>query len=407
MQNELRTISIFSESNMNILILISHPIQYLVPFFRELSRTKGINLKVLYTWNFGVESTFDKQFGREVKWDIPLLEGYRYAFLKNRSPKPSSDFWGQINFGIVCELKKEKPDALLVFGWNGFTNWLAFFTAFTAGIKVFLRGESPLNQELMKPAWKRFLKGFILRPLFSEITKFFYIGSENKKFYEHYGVPEEKLVFVPYAVNNERFMSTSKLLKANRKELREKLLRINDNSPVILFVGKLIKKKRPMDLLKAFEILNTKYDIHNTALVFVGDGELRPTLEKYTKEHKLNGVHFTGFKNQTELPQHYTVADLFVLPSGPGETWGLVVNEAMCFGLPVVVSDVVGCAPDLVHNGENGYIFPAGNVEKLSEVLKKILEQDKEKLGAESFKIVGRYSFQKGAEEILDIMERR
>ena len=259
----------------------------------------------------------------------------------------------------------------------------------------------------MKPAWKRFLKGFILRPLFSEITKFLYIGSENKKFYEHYGVPEEKLVFVPYAVNNERFMSTSKLLKANRKELREKLLRINDNSPVILFVGKLIKKKRPMDLLKAFEILNTKYDIHNTALVFVGDGELRPTLEKYTKEHKLNGVHFTGFKNQTELPQHYTVADLFVLPSGPGETWGLVVNEAMCFGLPVVVSDVVGCAPDLVHNGENGYIFPAGNVEKLSEVLKKILEQDKEKLGAESFKIVGRYSFQKGAEEILDIMERR
>jgi len=391
-----------------IIIITSHPIQYQVPLFKLLTLKEEMDLRVHFCWDFGVGgNNKDKEFGRIIEWDIPLFDGYRYKFLKNYSLKPSSDFWGQINFSVISELRKERPDALLIFGWNSFTNWLAFFTAFSLGIKVFLRGESPLNQELLKPKWKIGIKKFILKPLFSRVYKLLYIGYENKKFYEYYGVPEEKLVFVPYAVDNKRFMAVSESLKANRKEVREKLLRINDNSPGILFVGKLIKKKRPMDLLKAFEILNTKYDIHNTALVFVGDGELRPTLEKYTKEHKLNGVHFTGFKNQTELPQHYTVADLFVLPSGPGETWGLVVNEAMCFGLPVVVSDVVGCAPDLVHNGENGYIFPAGNVEKLSEVLKKILEQDKEKLGAESFKIVGRYSFQKGAEEILDIMERR
>lgn len=385
---------------MKLFILISHPIQYLVPFFTELSRTKGIDLTVLYTWDFGVEPTFDEQFGTEVKWDIPLLEGYRYVFLKNHARTPSSDFWGQVNPGVIRELRRGRPDAVLVFGWNGFTNWLAFLTAFVLGIRVFLRGESPMNQEVLKPKWKHFLKGLILHSLFQKTSKFLYIGEENRKFYESYGVPQEKLVFVPYAVDNVRLTGVASELRMKRTALRRELLEIEDDRPVILFVGKLMPKKRPMDLLRAYQLLATSYQLPNLpVLLFVGDGELRPELEKYTKEHDLGDVHFLGFKNQTELPQYYTVADVFILPSGPGETWGLVVNEAMCFGLPVIVSDMVGCASDLVHEGENGYTFPVGDVEALAERLSKIFHHpQKEEFGENSRKIVGEYSFERGVQ---------
>jgi len=408
-----------------IIIITSHPIQYQVPLFKLLTLKEEMDLRVHFCWDFGVGgNNKDKEFGRIIEWDIPLFDGYRYKFLKNYSLKPSSDFWGQINFSVISELRKERPDALLIFGWNSFTNWLAFFTAFSLGIKVFLRGESPLNQELLKPKWKIGIKKFILKPLFSRVYKLLYIGYENKKFYEYYGVPEEKLVFVPYAVDNKRFMAVSESLKANRKELREKLLGIKDERPVILFVGKLISKKRPMDLLRAYELLiisaqgarlpdgqgsasGGKYQqlkTNNYSLVFVGDGELRSELEKYAKEHDLKNVHFAGFKNQTELPQYYTVADMFVLPSGPGETWGLVVNEAMCFGLPVVVSDIVGCVTDLVYEGENGYVVPLGDVRKLSDALSMLLKNDREKFGKKSFEIIQGYSFEEESKNILSIV---
>ena len=236
------------------------------------------------------------------------------------------------------------------------------------------------------------IKKIILGWLFRHISAFLYIGEENKKFYEFYGVPEGKLFFAPYAVDNNRFMAAAKELRIRNQELRKRLS-IKREAVVILFVGKLIEKKRPFDLLKAYELLSKTQNLKTKIyLVFVGDGALRPELEKYVQEHNLKNVIFAGFKNQTELPEYYALSDFFVLPSGVGETWGLAVNEAMCFGLPIIVSDIVGCGPDLIKNGENGYIFPFGNVEKLSFYLKDLIgDAKKENLSAknllESFKI--------------------
>lgn len=395
---------------MKLGILISHPIQYLVPFFRVLAKTPGLDVVVFYTWNFGVEKTMDPEFGREIKWDIPLLGGYRNIFLKNFSPKPSSGFWGQINFGIIPALQREKCDALLLYGWNSFTNWLAFATCVFFGVRVLLRGESPWNQEVKKPAWKRFAKCVLLWPLFTFTSAFLYIGEQNKEFYLRYGVPAEKLVWVPYAVDNMRLLKSAEELIPRRAELRRSLLGIDDDRAVVLFSGKLIPKKRPMDLLRAFqeasERLRTKGK--KADLVFVGDGVLREGLEAHVKECAVSGVHFVGFKNQTELPSYYTTADLFVLSSGEGETWGLVVNEAMCFGLPIVVSDVVGCGKDLVHDGENGSVVPVGKVGALAEAMEKILGDRKlrERLGAESARLIPNYSFEKGAEEIRKLLTK-
>jgi len=396
---------------IKLAIITSHVIQYQTPLFRKLAAINDLDIKVYFCWKFGSEKTFDSQFGKVIEWDIPLLTGYKYKFLKNFSLRPSSNFWGQVNFEIIAEIIKNRYDALFVYGWNSFTNWLAFLAAFLIGLPVLLHAENPLNQEILKPKWKIKIKKFILGWLFRRIAAFLYIGEENKKFYKFYGVPEKKLFFVPYAVDNTRFIKEARNLKSQISNLKNSV-GINRNSVVILFVGKLMEKKRPFDLLKAFSILRTSdvfrtSDVQKLTLLFVGDGVLHPELENYVKTRNLKNVHFVGFKNQTELPKYYSLADIFVLPSGVGETWGLVVNEAMCFKLPIIVSDIVGCGPDLVKPGENGYIFPVGDIKKLADYLADLIKnpEKRKKMGEKSFAIIQNYSHQKDIEGILSALK--
>lgn len=383
-------------------IIVSHPIQYQCPFFRELAKEPDIDLTVYFSWDAAARQSFsDPEFGKEIQWDIPLLEGYRHIFLKNISPKPSSGFWGQVNFGIVKALRQERYNALLVFGWNSLTNWLAVLTASFIGLPIFLRGENPLSHEGSKGAARRFVKSIVLGWLFRRVIAFLFIGKENKKFYTHYGVPESKMIFCPYAVDNARFMSEA--ARVNRDAARN-ALGIARDEVMIIFAGKLIAKKRPFDLLHAYERMYAQ----KKALVFVGDGELRSDLEAYARDHALPNVHFAGFKNQSEIGAYYACADIFVLPSGVGETWGLAVNEAMCFGLPVVVSEMVGCGLDLVRNGENGYIIPLGAAGALASALDDLaMNQEKRRAwGKRSLEIIGGYTYSKDIEGVRAALAR-
>lgn len=386
-----------------VAVLASHPIQYQTPLFKMLGAEKDIDLHVYFCWDFGVKKQFDREFNKEIAWDTPLLEGYSYSFLKNYSLRPSSGFFGQIAPEIVCELFKKEYDTILVFGWNSFANWLVFLYSFFTKTKILIRAESPLNQELLKSKWKLFLKKIILTSLFKKISGFLYIGEENRKFYKFYGVPDNKLFFAPYAVDNDYFMQQASILKPQREALRKKNA-IDVDAFVILFIGKLIEKKRPFDLLYAYELFLKSIVTKNrkTTLLFVGDGPLREKLEKYTFKKKIPNIIFTGFKNQTELSEYYSIADVFVLPSGIGETWGLVVNEAMCFGLPIIISDRVGCSTDLVQNGENGFIFPFGDISSLSENLGLILHNSVQRkiLSEKSSARVKEYSYKKDIEGI-------
>ncbi len=393
-------------------VLTPHPIQYQAPFFKKLAKHPEIDLTVYFCWDFGVKGpSYDPGFNQKIKWDIPLLDGYRYEFLKNFSPNPGSGKWNrEINPGIIKEIWKGKYDAVLVYGWNSLTSWLAFLTAFLRKIPVFIHGENPLNQEAFKSGFKIKIKKFILGWLFKRIKFFLYIGEENKKFFKFYGTPEEKLIFCPYAVENERFVGEAEKLKYRKNEFKKEL-RLNGEQAVVLFMGKLIEKKRPLDLLKAYEMLITRSPNHPItelpALVFVGDGVLRSKLEEYSKERNLDNVYFIGFKNQTELPKYYTLADVLVLPSGAGETWGLAVNEAMCFGLPIIVSDVVGCGPDLVKDNVNGFIFPLDDAEQLSLRLKDLIDDSakRKSFGEKSSGIIKKYTFEKDIEGILTALK--
>jgi glycosyltransferase involved in cell wall biosynthesis len=388
-----------------VAFLISHPIQYFSPLFKEMASQKEIELKVYYCSDESVRGMKDKGFGIDLKWDIPLLEGYEYKFLKNYSPKPSifNGFFGLMNFSIIDELRKGKYDVLIVHGWNYLTNIIGIIVAKLFGIKIFIRGDNPLNQEIKKSKYKIFIKKIILKNfLFKIIDAFLYVGEENKNFYKFYGVPENKLFFTPYAVDNEKFIKGyENFIKEKDKIKREN--GISKDKSVILFCGKLIEKKRPMDLLFAYEKINLK----NKALVYVGDGILRRKIENYVKEKGIKDVYLLGFKNQSELPKYYAIADIFVLPSSIGETWGLVVNEAMCFNLPIIVSDMVGCAKDLVKHGENGFIYPVGDIEKLKEYMEKLLKEKdlREKMGRNSLKIVSKYTYKKDVEGILEAIE--
>ncbi|MBM3204213.1 glycosyltransferase family 4 protein, partial [Candidatus Woesearchaeota archaeon] len=364
-------------------VLMSHPIQYQVPLLRKLAAHPQIDLMIYFFWDFGVRLTMDPEFKKEIQWDIPILEGYSHAFVKNYAPHPSSSFFGQLGFGIIGELIRKRYDAVLIYGWNSFPNWCALFIAPLIGTKIILAGESPYSQEIQKKYWVRAIKHIVLGFVFGVVNAIMYIGEENRKFYELYKVPKNKLFFMPYSVENERLIRVMRELHPRRNEIRKKWS-IDTDECVVLFVGKLFEKKRPMDLLRAFEIVSQKTKKKST-LLFVGDGEQRAELEAHAKEKNLR-VHFAGFKNQTELPEYYVASDVFVLPSGAGETWGLVVNEAMVFGLPVIVSDVVGCGVDLVHEKENGYIVPLGNMQLLAERILLLIESEeiRKKFGAVS-----------------------
>jgi glycosyltransferase involved in cell wall biosynthesis len=380
------------ENKYKLAIVTSHPIQYQAPFFREISLNKGIELKVFFEKKDSVNPSgfFDKQFNRKIKWDIPLLGGYDFYFIRNI-------------FDFYKNLKKEKPDAVLILGWDSFYKIFVIFFSKLFKTKIFIRSENPLNQEKIKSGLKQWIKKIILKMLFKRISAFLFIGKQNKNFYKSYGISEEKLFFTPYTVDNKRLQSSYNNLKPKKNNFRARL-GIKEEDIVILFVGKFIHKKRPLHLLEAYKkVLNLDKNNNKIHLVFVGEGELRIEMENYINKNNLSYVHLVGFKNQTELPEYYTMSDMFILPSGVGETWGLVTNEAMNFELPIIISDMPGSGYDLVKDGENGYMFQLGNIDDLSNKIFKLVKdkEKREKFGEKSFEFIKNYNYEKDVEGIL------
>ena len=341
-------------------IVITHPIQYYVPVFQELSKDKRLAVKVFYTWGEAAKKTkFDPDFGKEIDWDIPLLEGYDYHFTQNTSDRQGSHHKkGIINPNLKNEIESWGAEVLLVFGY-AYISHFEILRYFKGKIPIYFRGDSTLLDK--GNLIKELLKWIYLKWVYRFVDYAFYVGTENKKYFLKYGLTEKQLIFAPHAIDNERFAATrDEEALALRNSLGLKAEEI-----LILFAGKLISKKNPQLLLNAF--LNTK--IKNTHLLFVGDGALKQALNEIASSHKKeNYIHFIEFVNQTKMPVIYQASNLFCLPSqGPGETWGLAVNEAMAASKAVLASEKVGCATDLIKS--NGIIFKNNNVKDLENCL--------------------------------------
>jgi glycosyltransferase involved in cell wall biosynthesis len=379
-------------SPKKIIFINSHPIQYFAPLYAYCN-TDGLKVEAWYCSDESIKGDKDVQFGKAVKWDIPLLENYPYRFFRNMARKPSihRGFFGLVNFGIVKALFRERKSVIVVTGWGYLSYVLVILFSRLAGHTLCLRCETPLKQEKLHSPSKLLLrKGLLKHLMFPLINKFLYVGKQNAAFCKYYGAREEDLVFSPYSVDNCRFDRSFKELQGQKDKLRQSL-GIPIEHLVILFSGKYIQKKRPLDLLKAFKLLNSK----KASLVMIGEGELRKEMELFILENQLENVYLTGFVNQSLIANYYAVGDVFVMCSEQGETWGLSVNEAMNFELPIVASDLVGSADDLVSPGVNGFTFPCGNVAELHKILDKFLGDSSlaKTMGRESKKIISRYSY--------------
>ncbi|MGF1923088.1 MAG: glycosyltransferase family 4 protein [Bacteroidia bacterium] len=377
-------------------IITTHPIQYYAPVFKLLAQ--HINLKVFYTNGTESLEKFDEGFKRNIAWDLPLLEGYQYELLKNSSKKPGTHhFKGISNPDALDRITAFEPDAMLIYGWANQSH-LAIIRYFYKKIPIYFRGDSTLLDQL--PSVKSLLKKIFLIWVYKHIDIAFYVGSANKEYYKYYGLKDEQLVFANHAIDNERFGEN----KSVEADMLRNAIGVNQNEILIVFAGKLETKKNPSILLKAFIELN----LANAHLLFVGNGELEDSLKFEVKNKSILSVHFLDFQNQTQIPTIYQASDLFCLPSqGPGETWGLAVNEAMASGKAILVSDKVGCGEDLI-TPETGMIFTSNDIDDLKQKL-IALTQDKTTLmemGKSAKKHIQNWSFDKQVRTIVDYVNR-
>lgn len=418
-------------------ILETHPIQYKVPWFRALHEHPDIDLTVFFCM-IPDAAQQGRGFGVDFEWDIPLLDGYNYRVLENVARDPgTSHFFGcdtpgiypivaggtdvesgqlagpanvgsKVESGTSGRQTRDETNnyqrstnncrswsAFIVNGWVVKSCLQTLLACRRAGVPCVVRGES--NALRPRPWWK----GTCHRALMSQYSAFLSIGQSNRQFYRQNGVPDEKIFHAPYCVENERFERAAKKAQKRRQELRRQW-DIPEEATCFMFCGKFEPKKRPMDLLRALHHLrcrptnnflpssrnqpptvNSELSTTNSQLstinsksvhlLMVGDGDLRSRCEQYVDAKDLP-VTFAGFLNQSELPAAYAASDCLVLPSDYGETWGLVVNEAMACGLPAIVSDRVGCYPDLIAPGRTGEVFGFGEIEELADKMQQQLD---------------------------------
>ena len=362
---------------LRLAIFTTHPIQYQAPLFRELARARAVVPIVYFASRHGIDATLDKGFGTTFSWDIPLVEGYEFHFLENVSTRPDVDSFRGIRLrdarGV---LRAGNFDAVFVLGWQSAGHLQMIRAALAEKIPLILRGESNLLRKAprgLKAVLRTLLwlpaRRLIYRWVFSRVAAFIAIGTRNAEFYRSFGVDRRKIHTALYGVENERFALDERVRAESRDRLRREN-RIGPGDIVFVSAAKLISRKRPLDLLAAFAVVH--HADPNTHLVYLGDGAQRTALEAEIAKLGLRGaVTITGFVNQRLVPEWYAAADCLVLPSDTLETWGLVANEAMAAGLPVILSDAVGSAIDLVSEGANGFVFPLGDVPALEGLMHK------------------------------------
>lgn len=345
-------------------ILASHPVQYYAPLFRALAQR--LDLTVFYAHDATAQDQARAGFGVGFNWDVDLLSGYEHVFLANVARNPRLDrFSGVDTPEIGQRLREGRFDVLLLKGWYLKSLIQGLFAAKRLGIPVMVRGDSHLDtpRSALKIAAKRILYPFFLRWFDAALV----VGKRNRAYWEHYGYPNERIFDAPHCVDNIFF--AARAMAPARALLRERL-GIAPEAKVVLFAGRLVSFKRPVDVIEAAALV--RENGMKVQVLVAGTGALESALRELARDLNVP-LHMLGFCNQSEMPGAYAAADVLVLPSGGNETWGLVVNEALASGTPTLVSDAIGCAPDLAEVLGPQAVFRLGDVIDLSEKLRTIL----------------------------------
>ncbi|WP_428332402.1 glycosyltransferase family 4 protein [Novosphingobium sp.] len=352
---------------VRLAIVVSHPIQYYVPLYRELARDPDINLKVFYFSDLSIRGGFDEGFGGEVRWDIDLMSGYDSEFVgKHYATNHVSGFMATADPAIFFKIARGRFDVVMVSGYALAGNLLALAAARLTGARVLTRSDS--NVELLRDKPQRWSKTLFVKAFFAGCSAMLVSGLRNREFYRYYGVPERKLVDAAFSVDNARFAAAAAMTDPARVALRASWGCFDDR-PVMVFASKFMARKQPMLTMEAaLQLANEGVKLH---LVLAGSGDQDRELREFAAAHPELPVHFTGFVNQGQMPALLAGSDAFVFPS-TGEPWGLIVNEAMAVGLPVVVGERCGCVPDLVREGENGFLVGDGDLAGLTHAMRAL-----------------------------------
>ena len=376
-------------SRQRLIILSTHPIQYHTPWFRALAADPVLDFQVWFCHQASPDEQADAGFGVSFDWDRPLLDGYEYRFLQNVSNEPTVNSYAGLDTPeVVALIQNEKPDAVLVNGWHYKGAWQAMRTCWQTETPLMVRSDSHLRTK--RSAAKRLAKWPYYRWFIPKLDACLAVGSWSRDYFLHYGACAERVFTVPHVIDSEFYRTTCQTLKPQRQTLRTRY-GFESDEVVFLFAGKFIEKKRPMDFIRSIEIARASE--RRVVGLMVGDGELKAQCEDYARSKTLP-ITFTGFLNQTRITESYVAADALVLPSDGGETWGLVVNEAMTCGLPALVSDHVGCGSDLIAPNRCGYVFPLGDVERLAELFVELAVNaaQRAEMSQNSLRAIARYS---------------
>ena len=353
---------------MKLAVITSHPIQYQAPLWRRLSAVHDVDLEVFYASLQGCEAYYDAGFDRTVQWDVPLLEGYPWRQVANR-PLPFLNWRFRYNTpGIGRVLKAGEFSHVLLVGKEYAYYHQALRAATRLGLKVLYRAES----HPAKKGWAgERLARMSRRAWYRRVHSFLCVGRYQYREYASYGIASARMFFSPYGVDDTFFEAQRIRLAADRETIRREY-GFSPDTIVVGYAGKLYARKNPLELLKAFEAL--PQDGRRYGLLMVGDGPQRADCERIARTGTRGMAVLPGFLNQGELGRAYVAMDVFVMPS-LWETWGLALNEAMVFHLPVVATSAVNAAQDLIVDGENGYRYTSGDVPALTRYLVKVAEQ--------------------------------
>ena len=381
---------------MRIAVFLSHPIQHFSPLWQELSSRPGIELRVFYYSRQGIEKGMDREFGVEKVWDVDLLSGYEHEFLPRQWPtRDPLDCTGKaLNRGMVRALS-EGMDVAYVSGYAHLNNWVVAYQSQRFGIPLLYQSDSNFLAERKRPAWRRWLKRRIICPFFQRVTVFLACGDHNRSYLEYYGAPPDRIRFSAIPVDTVRFRCAAlEMDEAERRELRAKY-GLSKVDFVVGFCGKLVSRKRPQDLLRAVEQANRP----NVRAFYIGTGQMEGEL-------KANGgqASFAGFVNQRQMPKVLSLCDVLVMPS-QYDPHPIIVTEAQCLGIPVVLSDQCGCygPNDVFRDQESGILYPCRDINRLGQALVRLRDdpEQRTRLGRRAADLAELQSVQATAKNFL------
>jgi glycosyltransferase involved in cell wall biosynthesis len=382
-------------------VVISHPIQYHAPLYTYLAKDGRFQIKVFYMSDRGSRPFYEEFSKTVVKYDNPILDGYEYVFLNAGEPKT---WWEKktefMSFDLEDRLLDYAPQAVYFHGYNNPSFLKAILACRKAGIAVFLRGE---NEDLLpRPLWRSALRKLLLSALLPRIDGFLYIGEYNKKFFLDRGISEEKLFFVPYSVDNNYFKAG--ISQLDYDSIRKKIIRkysLPEETRIFIYTHKLRDTMKPLDAVLGFR----DAACHNATLFMCGDGDLRAQAESLAADCAAGKIIFTGYLSQADLKEHMLASDVMINPAI--EPWGCSVSEGLACGLAMISSDMVAGWPDMVIPGKNGYVYPCGDMQDISTLIRKFCSMppgDLTRMKDESLKLSEYLSFATCADGLAEAM---